>query len=62
MRRSIVGENIDYRARSAAYVNVDFHELAADDVYTDGAPASPVLVSWRVLPEPGQEQAWIAGS
>ena len=104
MRRIIVGENIDNRARSAAdqaimpiytcattestlagpikaalarqiasihseinhvpstYVNVVFHELAADDVYTDGAPASPVLVSWRVLPEPGQEQAWIAGS
>jgi hypothetical protein len=88
-----------------------FHELAADNVYTDGALANPVLVSgWireghpktevtrlateiasavsriaavaaeqvlvvfesspasfaveggRVLPEPGQEQAWIVGS
>jgi phenylpyruvate tautomerase PptA (4-oxalocrotonate tautomerase family) len=95
----------------STYVNVVFHELAADDVYTDGVPASPVLVSgWireghpkaevtrlateiasavtrlagvpaervlvvfesspasfaveggRVLPEPGEEQAWIAGS
>ena len=95
----------------STYVNVVFHELPADSVYTDGVPASPVLVSgWirdghpktevtrlateiaaavtrvtgvptervlvvfqsspasfaveggRVLPEPGQEQAWIAGS
>lgn len=95
----------------STYVNVVFHELPADSVYTDGAPASPVLVSgWireghpkaettrlateisaavtrvtgvpakrilvvfetspasfaveggRVLPEPGQEAAWIAGS
>jgi phenylpyruvate tautomerase PptA (4-oxalocrotonate tautomerase family) len=95
----------------SSYVNVVFHELPADCVYTDGAPASPILVSgWirdghpkaevtrlateiaaavtriahvpaervlvvfesspasfaveggRVLPEPGQEQAWIAGS
>ena len=93
------------------YVNVVFHELPADSVYTDGVPASPVLVSgWireghpktevthlateiaaavtrmanvlaervlvvfesspanfaveggRVLPEPGEEAAWIAGS
>jgi phenylpyruvate tautomerase PptA (4-oxalocrotonate tautomerase family) len=95
----------------STYVNVVFHELPADSVYTDGAPASPVLVSgWireghpknevtrlateiaaavtriagvpaervlvvfetspasfaveggRVLPEPGGEAAWIAGS
>jgi phenylpyruvate tautomerase PptA (4-oxalocrotonate tautomerase family) len=95
----------------STYVNVVFHELPADNVYTDGVPASPVLVSgWirdghpkaettrlateiasgvtrisgipaeqvlvvfqsspasfaveggRVLPEPGQEQDWIAGS
>jgi phenylpyruvate tautomerase PptA (4-oxalocrotonate tautomerase family) len=95
----------------STYVNVVFHELTADNVYTDGAPASPVLVSgWireghpkaevtrlateiaaaitriaavaaeqvlvvfesspasfaveggRVLPEPGQEQAWITGN
>ena len=94
----------------STYVKVIFHELPADDVYTNGVPASPVLVSgWireghpkaevtrlateiaaavtrvagipaervlvvfqsspasfaveggRVLPEPGQEQAWIAG-
>jgi phenylpyruvate tautomerase PptA (4-oxalocrotonate tautomerase family) len=95
----------------STYVNVVFHELPADNVYTAGVPASPVLVSgWireghpkaevtrlateiatavtritgvpteqvlvvfesspasfaveggRVLPEPGEEQAWIAGS
>src|SRR5258705_8435423 len=93
------------------YVNVAFHELAADGLYTDGQPAKPVLVSgWvreghqgaettrlateiatavtritavpadrvlvviqssparfaveggRVLPEPGHEQSWLAGS
>jgi phenylpyruvate tautomerase PptA (4-oxalocrotonate tautomerase family) len=95
----------------STYVNVAFHELAADDLYAGGVPASPVLVTgWvreghpaddttrlateistavtricgidvervlvviqpsparfaveggRVLPEPGQEQAWFAGS
>jgi phenylpyruvate tautomerase PptA (4-oxalocrotonate tautomerase family) len=95
----------------STYVNVAFHELAADGLYTDGVPASPVLVSgWvreghqeddttrlateiatavsricdieaervlvviqssparfaveggRVLPEPGQEKGWLAGS
>jgi phenylpyruvate tautomerase PptA (4-oxalocrotonate tautomerase family) len=94
----------------STYVNVAFHELAVDDLYTDGVSASPVLVNgWvreghpaedttrlateisaavtricdidtadvlvviqpspanfaveggRVLPEPGQEQAWLAG-
>jgi phenylpyruvate tautomerase PptA (4-oxalocrotonate tautomerase family) len=94
----------------STYVNVVFYELPADNVYTDGVPASPVLVSgWireghpkaettrlateiasavtritgvpaarvlvvfesspasfaieggRVLPEPGEEAAWIAG-
>jgi phenylpyruvate tautomerase PptA (4-oxalocrotonate tautomerase family) len=94
----------------STYVNVAFHELPADAVYTDGRPSAPVLVSgWvraghpeaditrlateiasaitrlagipadrvmvvfesspahfaieggRVLPEPGEEQAWIAG-
>jgi phenylpyruvate tautomerase PptA (4-oxalocrotonate tautomerase family) len=93
----------------STYVNVVFHELPADSVYTDGVPANPVLVSgWvreghpkaettrlateiaaavtriagvpaervlvvfqsspasfaveggRVLPEPGEEAAWIA--
>ena len=93
----------------STYVNVVFHELPPDGVYTDGVPANPVLVNgWvraghpqadtthlatgiaaavtriagvdaqrvlvvmlsspassaveggRVLPEPGQEQAWIA--
>ena len=95
----------------STYVNVAFHELPADGLYTDGGPASPVLVSgWvreghrdaettrlateiatavtritaipaervlvviqssparfaveggRVLPEPGHEQTWLAGS
>jgi phenylpyruvate tautomerase PptA (4-oxalocrotonate tautomerase family) len=95
----------------STYVNVVFHELSPDSVYTDGVPASPILVSgWireghpkaevtrlateiatavtriagipadrvlvvfesspasfaveggRVLPEPGEEAAWIAGS
>jgi phenylpyruvate tautomerase PptA (4-oxalocrotonate tautomerase family) len=94
----------------STYVNVVFHELPADAVYTDGRPAAPVLVGgWvraghpeaditrlateiataitrlagvpadrvlvvfesspahfaveggRVLPEPGEEQAWISG-
>jgi phenylpyruvate tautomerase PptA (4-oxalocrotonate tautomerase family) len=95
----------------STYVNVAFHELAPDGLYTDGEPAKPVLVSgWareghqdaettrlateiatavtritaipaervlvvmqssparfaveggRVLPEPGHEQSWLAGS
>ncbi len=29
----------------STYVNVAFHELAADSLYTDGVPASPVLIS-----------------
>jgi phenylpyruvate tautomerase PptA (4-oxalocrotonate tautomerase family) len=29
----------------STYVNVVFHELPADSVYTDGAPAGPVLIS-----------------
>lgn len=29
----------------STYVNVIYHELPADSVYTDGVPASPVLVS-----------------
>jgi len=95
----------------STYVDVAFHELSADSLYTDGEPARPALVSaWvraghrdaettrlateiatavtritairaervllviqssparyaveggRVLPEPGHEQSWIAGS
>jgi phenylpyruvate tautomerase PptA (4-oxalocrotonate tautomerase family) len=95
----------------STFVNVAFHELAANGLYTDGVPASPVLVNgWvreghpagdttrlateiatavskicdigaervlvviqpspahfaveggRVLPEPGQEEEWLAGS
>lgn len=93
----------------STYVNVVFHELPADSVYTDGVPARPLLISgWvraghpenettrlateiaaaatritgipanrvlvvfqsspahyaveggRVLPEPGEEAAWVA--
>jgi phenylpyruvate tautomerase PptA (4-oxalocrotonate tautomerase family) len=29
----------------STFVNVAFHELAADGLYTDGVPASPVLVN-----------------
>jgi len=29
----------------STYVNVVFHELPADSVYTDAVPTSPVLVS-----------------
>jgi phenylpyruvate tautomerase PptA (4-oxalocrotonate tautomerase family) len=92
----------------STYVNVVFHELAPDDVYTDGRPAQPLLINgWvrtghpeaqssqlvaeiaaaaaritglptkrvlvviqnspahlaieggRVLPDPGEEQAWL---
>ena len=95
----------------STYVNVVFHELPADNVYTDGVPAQPLLISgWvrdghpesettrlateiasaatystgipadrvlvvfqsspahyaveggRVLPEPGEEAAWIAAA
>jgi phenylpyruvate tautomerase PptA (4-oxalocrotonate tautomerase family) len=95
----------------STYVNVAFHELAADGLYAGGVPATPVLVTgWvreghpaddatrlateiatavsricdvdaervlvviqpsparfaveggRVLPEPGQEKSWLAGS
>jgi phenylpyruvate tautomerase PptA (4-oxalocrotonate tautomerase family) len=95
----------------STFVNVAFHELDADGLYSGGVPASPVLVTgWvreghpaddttrlateistavtkifeidvervlvviqpspasfaveggRVLPEPGHEQAWLAGS
>jgi phenylpyruvate tautomerase PptA (4-oxalocrotonate tautomerase family) len=95
----------------STYVNVAFHELDADSLYSGGVPASPVLVTgWvreghpandttklateistavakifeievervlvviqpspasfaveggRVLPEPGHESSWLAGS
>jgi phenylpyruvate tautomerase PptA (4-oxalocrotonate tautomerase family) len=29
----------------STYVNVAFHELSTDGLYTDGVPASPVLIS-----------------
>ncbi len=114
-KRSLAGEIATIHSEinhvPSTYVNVVFHELPADSVYTDGVPASPVLVSgWireghpkaettrlateiasavtrvtgvpaqrvlvvletspasfaveggRVLPEPGEEAAWIAGS
>jgi phenylpyruvate tautomerase PptA (4-oxalocrotonate tautomerase family) len=95
----------------STYVNVVFHELPADNVYTDGRPAQPLLINgWvrtghpddetsrlvaeiadaatrvtglppervlvviqnsparfaieggRVLPEPGEEQVWLAAT
>lgn len=36
-------------------MNVAFHELAADGLYTDGKPASPVLVSGWVREGHSQE-------
>jgi len=43
------------------YVKVDFHELPADSVYTDGIPASPVLVSgWVRDDHPKAETARLA--
>jgi phenylpyruvate tautomerase PptA (4-oxalocrotonate tautomerase family) len=111
LAREIASIHSEINHVPSTYVNMVFHELPADGVYTDGAPASPVLVSgWireghpkaevtrlateiaaavsriaavaaervlvvfqsspasfaveggRVLPEPGQEQAWVAGS
>jgi phenylpyruvate tautomerase PptA (4-oxalocrotonate tautomerase family) len=111
LAREIASIHSEINHVPSTYVNVVFHKLPADDVYTDGVPASPVLVSgWireghpkaevtrlateiaaavsriaavaaervlvvfqsspasfaveggRVLPEPGQEQAWVAGS
>jgi phenylpyruvate tautomerase PptA (4-oxalocrotonate tautomerase family) len=111
LAREIASIHSEINHVPSTYVNVVFHELPADGVYTDGAPASPVLVNgWireghpkaevtrlateiaaavsriaavaaervlvvfqsspasfaveggRVLPEPGQEQAWVAGS
>lgn len=95
----------------STYVNVVIHELPADNIYTDGRPAQPLLINgWvrtghpddessrlvakiadaatrvtglpadrvlvviqnspahfaieggRVLPEPGEEQAWLAAA
>src|SRR5712671_1147530 len=36
----------------STYVNVVFHELPADAIYTDGRPAAPVLVSGWVRAGP----------
>jgi hypothetical protein len=100
VRRIIVGENIDNRARSAADQAImpiytctttestlagpikaalarqiaSIHSeiksraqiagVAAERVLVVfvSSPASFAVVGGRVLPEPGQEQAWIAGS
>jgi phenylpyruvate tautomerase PptA (4-oxalocrotonate tautomerase family) len=40
----------------STYVNVAFHELAADGLYTDGVPASPVLVSGWVRAATGPQR------
>ena len=111
LAREIASIHSEINHVPSTYVNVVFHELPADSVYTDGVSASPVLVSgWmreghpkaettrlateiaaavtrttgvpaervlvvfqsspasfaveggRVLPEPGEEAAWIAGT
>jgi len=111
LAREIASIHSDINHVPSTYVNVVYHELPADSVYTDGVPANPVLVNgWireghpkaettrlaveiasavtrvagvpaervlvvfvtspasfaieggRVLPEPGEEAAWIAGS
>ena len=42
------------RLSTSADVDVAFHELSADGLYTDGKPASPVLVSGWVRDDPRQ--------
>jgi phenylpyruvate tautomerase PptA (4-oxalocrotonate tautomerase family) len=45
----------------STYVNVVFHELPKDNVYTDGLPASPVLVSgWVRAGHPEAETTRLA--
>jgi phenylpyruvate tautomerase PptA (4-oxalocrotonate tautomerase family) len=45
----------------STYVNVVFHELALDNVYTDGAPASPVLINgWVREGHPAEETTRLA--
>ena len=45
----------------STYVNVVFHELPADGVYTDGVPANPVLVSgWVRAGHPEAETTRLA--
>jgi phenylpyruvate tautomerase PptA (4-oxalocrotonate tautomerase family) len=45
----------------STYVNVVFHELPADCVYTDGQPASPVIVSgWVRAGHPDTETTRLA--
>jgi phenylpyruvate tautomerase PptA (4-oxalocrotonate tautomerase family) len=40
----------------STYVNVVFHELAADNVYTDGQPAQPLLINgWVRTGHPDDE-------
>src|ERR1700739_1991624 len=45
LAREIASIHSEINHVPSTYVNVVFHELSADDVYTDGVPASPVLVS-----------------
>jgi phenylpyruvate tautomerase PptA (4-oxalocrotonate tautomerase family) len=45
----------------STYVNVVFHELPADSLYTDGVPAAPVLVSgWVRQGHPADETTRLA--
>ena len=45
LAREIASIHSEINHVPSTYVNVVFHELPADDVYTDGVPANPVLVS-----------------
>ena len=45
----------------STYVNVVFHELPADAVYTDGRPAAPILVNgWVRAGHPDAETSRLA--
>jgi phenylpyruvate tautomerase PptA (4-oxalocrotonate tautomerase family) len=45
----------------SSYVNVAFHELAADSLYAGGAPASPVVVTgWVREGHPGDDTTRLA--
>jgi phenylpyruvate tautomerase PptA (4-oxalocrotonate tautomerase family) len=48
----------------STHVNVVFHELPAERVLVvfESSPASFAVEGGRVLPEAGEEAAWIAGS
>ena len=64
-RRTLAGEIARIHSSinhvGSKYVNVAFHELAADDLYTGGIPASPVLVTgWVREGHPADETTRLA--